>query len=158
MKQQRNLTTGEVEMARTIFADSIDYSAVRMIRGRWWPFQPKGVVMAPTGNIHFHPHGSLWSDDFSKVDLHGQGLFMHEMTHVWQAQTCGRFYLPLMRHPFCRYSYQLAAGRPFHRYGLEQQAEIIRHRFLADRGMTVAQLPDRRLLPFRQTVTEAQQS
>ena len=34
------------------------------------------------------------------------------MTHVWQAQTRGRFYLPLMRHPFCRYAYQLRkAGR-----------------------------------------------
>ena len=34
------------------------------------------------------------------------------MTHVWQAQTRGRFYLVLMRHPFCRYTYQLEEGRP----------------------------------------------
>ena len=31
--------------------------------------------------------------------LAGQGFFIHEMTHVWQAQKGGRFYLPLMRHP-----------------------------------------------------------
>ena len=68
--------------------------------------------MAPTGNIHFHPHGDLWSDDFAAEPLHRQGLFIHEMTHVWQAQTRGRFYLPLMRHPFCRYSYRVEpAGR-----------------------------------------------
>ena len=57
------------------------------------------------------------------------------MTHVWQAQAKGRFYLPLMRHPFCRYDYVLKPGKPFDRYGLEQQAEIVTHRFLADRGV-----------------------
>ena len=87
--------------------------------------------MAPTGNIHFHPHGDLWSDDFAAEPLHRQGLFIHEMTHVWQTQTRGRFYLPLMRHPFCRYAFALRDGRPFDRYGLEQQAEIVRHVFLA---------------------------
>ena len=50
------------------------------------------------------------------------------MTHVWQAQREGRLYLPLMRHPFCRYAYEFEPGKPFRRYGLEQQAEIVRHR------------------------------
>ncbi len=81
--------------------------------------------------------------------LNRQALFIHEMTHVWQAQTQGRFYLPLMRHPFCRYGYRLKEGQRFDRYGLEQQAELVRHRFLADRGMSVAQAPDAALLPFR---------
>ena len=90
--------------------------------------------MAPCGNIHFHPRGHLWSDDFSREPLHVQGFFIHEMTHVWQAQTRGRLYLPLMRHPFCRYRYRAVPGRPFDRYGLEQQAEIVRHAFLARNG------------------------
>ena len=77
-------------------------------------------------------------DDFAKEELSAQGLFIHEMTHVWQAQKCGRFYLPLMRHPFCRYSYEIRDGQPFHRYGLEQQAEIMRHIFLAKQGIEVA--------------------
>lgn len=104
--------------------------------------------MAPTGNIHFHPDSPLWSDDFSKERLSLQGLFIHEMTHVWQTQTRGRFYLPLMRHPFCRYTYDLIEGRPFGRYGLEQQAEMVRHRFLADRGAVMTRLPPNGLLPF----------
>ena len=103
--------------------------------------------MAPCGNIHFHPRGKLWSDDFSKEPLQVQGFFMHEMTHVWQAQKGGRFYLPLMRHPFCRYRYELVPRRPFGRYGLEQQAEIVRHVFLAGWGAGVA-APARSLLPF----------
>ena len=144
----RPLTPGEVELARSIFGDAIDYDQVRLVRRRWWPFQPRGIVMAPTGNIHFHPASDKWSDDFSLDPLSAQGLFIHEMTHVWQTQTRGRFYLPLMRHPFCRYSYALVPDRPFWRYGLEQQAEIVRHAFLAARGVTVAQPFDRSILPF----------
>lgn len=158
MKGSRALTHGEIALARSVFGDAIDYAQVRLVRRRWWPFQPRGIVMAPTGNIHFHPDSSLWSEDFSSERLSLQGLFIHEMTHVWQAQSKGRFYLVLMRHPFCRYTYQLIEGRPFDRYGLEQQAELVRHRFMADRGAQVASLPDRSFLPFDGTVTDTQQS
>ena len=109
--------------------------------------------MAPTGNIHFHPSDPNWSEDFAASSQSLQGLFIHEMTHVWQSQKRGRFYLPLMRHPFCRYAYTLRDGRQFDRYGLEQQAEIVRHRFLADRGAFVAQAAEHRLLPFQPIVT-----
>jgi hypothetical protein len=148
MRDGRPLTAGEVAMARSIFGDAIDYQRVRLVRRRWWLFQPRNVVMAPTGHIHFHPHSDLWSDDFADEPLARQGLFIHEMTHVWQAQAKGRFYLPLMRHPFCRYRYQLEPGRPFQHYGLEQQAEIVRHAFLAKRGFRLAQCPPQSLLPF----------
>jgi hypothetical protein len=158
MKGARSLTSGEVELARSMFGDAIEYGGVQLIRRKWWPFQPKGVVMAPTGNIHFHPQSPLWSEDFSGERLSLQGLFIHEMTHVWQAQTRGRFYLVMMRHPFCRYSYRLVDDRPFDRYGLEQQAELVRHRFMADRGRQIGPLTDRRFLPFNQTVTVSQQS
>ena len=104
--------------------------------------------MAPMGNIYFHPEGGAWSDDFSLEGPHRQAFFIHEMTHVWQAQAKGKFYLPLMRHPFCRYRYRLDPGKPFERYGLEQQAEIVAHRFLADRGIATSQCPPRELLPF----------
>lgn len=147
MTDSRPLAPGEVDLARSVFGDAIDYSAVRLVRRKWWPFQPRNVAMAPCGNIHFHPRGTLWSEDFSKEPLHSQGFFIHELTHVWQAQSRGRFYLPLMRHPFCRYRYQIVPGRPFGRYGLEQQAEIMRHVFLAGRGAGIA-APDPRLLPF----------
>jgi len=153
MRIARPLTTGEIALARSIFGHSIDYARVRIVRGRWWPFQPRGIVMAPTGKIHFHPADPRWSDDYTAESLSLQGLFIHEMTHVWQAQTRGKYYLPLMRHPFCRYGYQLQHGRRFDVYGLEQQAEIVRHRFLADRGVNVPQLCERNLLPFEGIVT-----
>jgi hypothetical protein len=146
--QSRPLTSGEIEMARTIFGGAIDYSAVRLIRGKWWPFQPRNAAMAPNGNIYFHPHSGGWSEDFSEEPLGAQGFFIHEMTHVWQAQKRGRYYLPLMRHPFCRYRYTIEPDQPFTSYGLEQQAEIVRHRFLADRGVAVPVVPPRELLTF----------
>jgi len=158
MKGSRPLTDGEIVLARGIFGDAIDYDRVRLVRRRWWWFQPKGIVMAPTGNIHFHPDSPLWSEDFSNEPLSLQGLFIHEMTHVWQAQSKGRYFLVLMRHPFCRYAYDLVEGRPFDRYGLEQQAELVRHRFLANCGQPVARLPADDFLPFNKTVTETQQS
>jgi len=145
MKGARALTPGEIELAYSMFGDAIEYERVSLFRRKWWPFQPKGVVMAPTGNIHFHPESSLWSEDFSIERLSLQGLFIHEMTHVWQAQTRGRYYLVMMRHPFCR-------------YGLEQQAELVRHRFLAERGQPIGPLTDHHFLPFNQTVTVSQQS
>jgi hypothetical protein len=137
-----------MDLARSVFGDAIDYSGVELIEGKWWPFQPRRSAMAPTGNIYFHPDGGGWSDNFAQEDIRRQAFFIHEMTHVWQAQAKGRFYLPLMRHPFCRYRYALVPGQPFERYGLEQQAEIVKHRFLSDRGVTVPCAPPRELLPF----------
>jgi hypothetical protein len=149
----RSLTPGEIALARSVFGDAIDYARVRMVKGKWWPFHPRNAAMAPMGNIYFHPEGGVWSDDFSRESLGRQGFFIHEMTHVWQAQTKGLLYLPLMRHPFCRYDYEIQPGKPFAWYGLEQQAEIVAHRFLADRGCAVPSMPPRELLPFQCTPT-----
>jgi hypothetical protein len=146
--QVRSLTNGEIGLAKSIFGTAIDYSRVRLIKGKWWPFQPRNAAMAPMGDIYFHPENGGWSEDFSQEPLHRQGFFIHEMTHVWQAQKAGRLYLLMMRHPFCRYSYELVPEKPFGRYGIEQQAEIVRHRFLADRGVQIAVVPPRELLPF----------
>ncbi|MBX9797809.1 vgr related protein [Sphingomonas sp.] len=133
MDTGRPLTEGEVALARQVFVDSLVYTQIRVFRRKWFPFQPRETVMAPTGNIHFHPLGSSYANDFSAENLALQGLFIHEMTHVWQHQ-CGRF-LPIERHPFCRYDYRLEHGKPFARYGVEQQAEIVRHAFLLARGL-----------------------
>lgn len=148
----RPLTFGERAMTRAVFGEEIDVDAVRVRRRRWFPLQPRNVVMAPCGHLHFHPRGELWSDDFSSEWIGRQGLFIHEMMHVWQAQRRGRFYLPLMRHPFCRYRYEFVPGRRFVDYGLEQQAEIVRHVFLQRNGYRPANAPTlaeiEPLLPF----------
>ena len=146
--ETRSLTPGETALARSVFGDAIDYDKVSLKRGKWWPFHPRGVAMAPMGHIYFHPDGGGWSEDFAAEPVLRQAFFIHEMTHVWQAQKGGRFYLPLMRHPFCRYRYRLTPGKPFRRYGLEQQAELVARRFLALRGVEVGDAPAPGFLPF----------
>lgn len=100
--------------------------------------------MAPMGHLHFHPRSDSYCDDFSTSDLHLQGHFIHEMTHVWQAQTRGRWFLVFRRLPLSRYSYSLKPGWKLERYGLEQQAEIIRHAFLLRNGWRVTGVADKR--------------
>jgi hypothetical protein len=60
--------------------------------------------------------------------------------------------LVLRRHPFCRYDYAIQPGRAFHRYGIEQQAEIVRHWFLLRNGVQVPGAPHVRvydgIVPF----------
>jgi hypothetical protein len=148
----RPLTAEETVLARTMFRQAIDYGRVRIHNRKWWPLQPDGVTMAPDGHLWFAPTGGLYCDDFCASPLHVQGHFIHEMTHVWQAQRSGKWWLPLMRHPFCRYAYDYVPGKPFMRYGIEQQAEIVRHAFLLKRGQHVEGKPGldayEALLPF----------
>lgn len=133
----RRLAAGEVALARSVFGDAIDYDAVRIRHRKWIFFQPRRIVMAPMGHLHFHPGGTVYYDDFSTAPQALKGLFIHEMVHVWQAQTRGRWYLVLMRHPFATYDYSLKPGWPLARYGLEQQAEIVRHYWLLTQGAIV---------------------
>ncbi|EAQ30176.1 hypothetical protein NAP1_05350 [Erythrobacter sp. NAP1] len=143
MGGERHLTSGEVEIARTVFGDAIDYGSVQIRRRKWFPFQPRKVTMAPRGHVHFHPEGSAYCDDFSSVNILRQGLLIHELTHVWQTQMRGDWYLILNRHPFCRYDYSLKPGQPFKKYGIEQQAEIVKHAFWLRHGVKVAGVADK---------------
>src|SRR5690606_19815508 len=115
---------------------ALDLSAITIRRAKWWWLQPAWIVMAPDGHIWFHPNHPGWREDFSTAPLALRGLIVHELCHVWQWQK--GIYLPLARHPFCRYGYRLTPGRPFDRYGLEQQAEIVRHAYLLREGGTPA--------------------
>lgn len=148
----RILTEGERVLASSLFGRAIDYDRVRLHQRKFWPFHPRSYTMAPDGHLWFHPHGDLYSSDFSLENINLQSHFIHEMTHVWQAQTRGRWYLMLMRHPWCRYEYMLEPGKPFARYGIEQQAEIVRHVFLYRWGFCAAGAPAwemlEALLPF----------
>ena len=147
---KRPLTPGEIELARSVFGSAIDYAQVRLARHKWAFFQPRDTVMAPRGCIHFHPKGSSWREDFGTCALTDQGLFIHEMTHVWQHQR--GVWLPIARHPFCRYDYAVRPGWALERYGIEQQAEIVRHAFMLRNGAHVRGAPPLQqyetILPF----------
>jgi MoaA/NifB/PqqE/SkfB family radical SAM enzyme len=125
-----------------VLGGAIDYGRVTIRRRKFFPFQPRRVTMAPRGHLYFHPLGEVYSDDFSAESVFRAGLFIHEMTHVWQSQRRGEWYLLLHRHPLCRYSYALKPSWPLERYGIEQQAEIVRHAFLLRRGVRLAGVTD----------------
>jgi hypothetical protein len=140
----------ERALAQSVFGDAIDYDQVSLCNDKWWWFQPKRVVMAPRGNIHFHPKGKSFCDNFCDQHITDQGLFIHEMTHVWQHQQ--GIFLPLARLPFARYSYSIRPGWALKRYGIEQQAEIVRHAFLLRNGFPLIGAPPlavyESILPF----------
>ena len=157
----RSLTKAERLLARSMFGAAIDLDPVRIHHRRWWPFHPRKAIMAPDGGIWCHPEGGLHRDCFASASLALQALFIHEMTHVWQAQRRGRWYLPLMRHPFCRYRYALEPGKRFARYGIEQQAEIMSDAFLLARGVSgagIAPLADYwAIIPFEMSHRPAEE-
>ncbi|RIV91900.1 vgr related protein [Aurantiacibacter xanthus] len=154
---ERALTPGEVTLASSVFGDAVDLARVTIRRRKFFPLQPRKVTMAPRGHIHFHPLGSAYCDDFASASLARRALFVHEMTHVWQTQTRGEFYLVLHRHPWCRYDYALKPGWTLDRYGIEQQAMIVQHAYMLRQGGIVAGAPPLAqylsVLPFDSALT-----
>ncbi len=134
-----------------MFGNAVACEAVRVYRRRWWPLQPKHITMAPNGHLWFPPGSASYRDNFAMAPIALQAFFLHEITHVWQHQ-CG-INLMLKRPPFARYRYlPLKPDKSFYRYGIEQQAEIVRHYWLLQHGETVHHAPDlavyKALLPF----------
>lgn len=81
----RNLTPGEIALAKLIFKNSIDYSKVKVFTGDYLPNQDPTTFVTPNGNIYaptniYLPDYSVSTTDFKKV-------FLHEMGHVWQYQS-----------------------------------------------------------------------
>ncbi|CAM3057353.1 Vgr related protein [Sphingomonas antarctica] len=148
--ESRGLTDAEVALTRSVFGDAIDTTEVRINNRKWAFFQPRDTIMAPDGQLWLHPKSELYCADFSQQPIDRQGLFIHEMTHVWQRQQ--GIYLPLARHPFCRYGYAIKPGKVFRRYGIEQQAEIVRHAFLLRHNRMIPGAPPlavyETILPF----------
>ena len=151
IRHSRTLTPGERALVAEVFGNALDPAPVTLRRGKWFPFQPRRVVMAPDGHVWFHPDGPEWRDDFATAGLASQALLIHELTHVWQVQS--GINLIVARRPFAPYAYlPLVAGRPFAAYGIEQQACIVADAFLLTRGCRVAGAPPlavyRALIPF----------
>jgi hypothetical protein len=138
--QSRPLSAGERAIVSRVFGAAIDPEGVRLNRRKWWMWQPAWVTMAPDGHLWFHPNGDVWREDFSLERPGLRGHFVHEMVHVWQHQQ--GVDLRLRRPPFARYRYlPLVPGKPFHRYGLEQQAEIVRDAYLLADGVRLPGRP-----------------
>ena len=128
----RSLSEGECALLRPVFANALDYAAVRIVRGKFMPFQLRHVAMSPNGSIYLP--ADLYHDDFSKQPAHWQNLWLHECTHVWQH----RLGYPVLRCGIClalqggyikraayRYEHLLPHCRDLSQFNMEQQACIV---------------------------------
>lgn len=147
---RRPLTSGESRLADSVFGAAIALAPVTIRCAKFWPLHPWWVTMAPDGHIWCHPNGFDWCADYAAQPLGMQAHFIHEMVHVWQVQQGGS--LVTRRLPFARYGYDLAPGKVFARYGIEQQACIVADAFRLRAGQRIAGKPElagyAAILPF----------
>ena len=132
----RPLTANEIEMAKTVFSDGIDYTRVRIRRGL--PLMPNmKVAVSPNGCIYF-PKQSCPAD-FALADRSYRIWLIHELTHVWQYQQGFRTWLgglALVLSGGYRKRRAYAYPPPeqitsFNDLNMEQQADLIAHYFAA---------------------------
>lgn len=85
--KDRPLTQGEIDLAKGVFGNSIDYSKVRVHHGKLpgfieSKFQPNNVPAPADGQNLYYPDG-VYKDDLSKES---KGDFIHLMAYAWQFQ------------------------------------------------------------------------
>lgn len=132
----RHLTDGEIALAREAFGHRLAYSRIRFIDGAAGnpiakaAFRNGNTAITLRRTIHFSPERFL--PDFSGAKPAARGLFIHELTHVWQYDRLGTaWFLAKYGIQFCRCGfdapkmYDYEQGRtPFKSGLLEQQAEM----------------------------------
>lgn len=127
----RRLTDGERGLAAEMFGGALDADRVRIFAIPVWD---RAFVAGP-GLIVWPATAPA---DFSSplVALRTQAVFIHELTHVWQAQHGVRLLLAKLRagDSDAAYAYDLAGGPDFPHLNIEQQAMVVEHAFIASRG------------------------
>ncbi len=127
----RKLTASEIELAKIVFKDQLDYDKIKIHNKKFIFFQPDNSGMAPNGDIYIV--GCCYSDDYGKADNGAKKFFIHEMTHVWQKQN--KILDPILeavkeqiKHKFNyaqAYCYKIEGEQDFLSFGMEQQASIV---------------------------------
>jgi hypothetical protein len=128
----RLLTAGERALAHEMFGDGLDAARVRLFALPVWN---RAFVAGPA--LMIWPAGAARAD-FAAPDtpLRTQAVFVHELTHVWQAQNGVRLLLAKLRagDRASSYAYDLAGDPDFSALNIEQQAMVVEHAFLSTRG------------------------
>ncbi|MFG0588138.1 hypothetical protein ACF8D3_08895 [Acinetobacter sp. YQ_14] len=135
--QYRQLTTGEIEMARSVFGHLINYKEVKIFNIPYLPWQPENIFIAPNGNLFVHP--KYFRSDYSSCSTNLQGVFIHEMAHILQFQQQTNvilkgvilqlgYYLSFKK--YNPYHYHFIQGKAFTDYNIEQQGDVARDIFL----------------------------
>jgi len=129
-RTKRRLTPGEVEMARKVFKDSIDYSTVWIHNGGYPLFfglQNEDVAVAPNGQIYFK--GDNYKPDYTLDETGLMATLIHELTHVWQYQMGYQVKRNRVLHPSMGYAYTLKVSS-FNALNMEAQGNVLADYFV----------------------------
>ncbi|MBU6475217.1 MAG: hypothetical protein KGL10_05110 [Alphaproteobacteria bacterium] len=135
MRRSRPLTSGEIDLARSLFGGAIDYAAVRVHDGGYALIQRRNSGMTPRGEIYTR---DCYSADYAREPGDRRAFFLHEMAHVWQYQNkilhpVGEAVKLQLKHRFnykSAYYFSLDPKKDLTDYGMEQQAAIIEDYYL----------------------------
>jgi hypothetical protein len=136
MSLLRPLTAGETGLLDEAFHGRIDSAKVRLVDGHDdnpFPraaFRNGNTAITLRKTVYFGAH---YREDYAGADPHACGLFLHEMTHVWQYRRLGlaRFFLRYGRELCsCRFNapamYRYVPGETrFAQARLEAQAQMV---------------------------------
>ncbi len=114
----RQLTAREKEIIAGIFGSQLNTDIVRMHLS---PLGYKDVAGAVASERDVYIYGRNRRNDFGRESSDDLGIFIHEMTHVWQFQTKRQHTVVISD----QYKYTLEAGARFQDYNIEQQAAMI---------------------------------
>jgi hypothetical protein len=92
--------------------------------------------------LHNYPYSPALPEDiaayadFAEAPVWLRSLFVHELTHVWQAQNGVSLLLAKIKagDSARSYAYDLNGGVEFLAMNIEQQAMVVEHAFVASRG------------------------
>ena len=134
----RRLTPAERALAAEMFGAGLDAARVRLLAVPIWPrafVAGAALIVWPARDL---------PADFGDAPLGAQATFVHELTHVWQAQTGMNLLLSKLRagDSAATYAYQLTAETEFARLNIEQQAMVVEHCFLVARGQLAPCAPE----------------
>jgi len=134
----RPLTPGEIALGREAFGDGLEYDRIRLLPAPW-PFNRAFVPGRWLGRDWIVWPAKTLPDDLSAAPLTRQSTFIHELTHVWQAQRGVNLLTGKLRagDSVASYTYPLAADCHWDHLNIEQQAMVVEHRFRLSRGLNV---------------------
>lgn len=126
----RRLTIGERSIAAEVFGTALDPEIVRLFALPLWnrPFVPgRRLVVWPASSAYA---------DFAEAPVWLRSVFVHELVHVWQAQS--GVFLPLAKIKAgdgrAAYAYDPNDDRTFETLNIEQQAMIVQHAYMGRHG------------------------
>lgn len=129
----RALTKPEKSLAREAFGAAIDLAPVRLIG---WPFRRAFVAGRWFGRDWIvWPQAQLVAD-FTLASERMQGVLIHELTHVLQAQQGVNLLFAKLKagDTAASYAYRVEPTCRWDALNIEQQAMVMEHRFHCRRG------------------------